>query len=614
MTPPEIDVLPTPEESARRFATFAREMVTRLPSGSLAAWWRDRVAAGPNQILLRTDDDTQTYRAVDERARRVAEAAYAGGVRAGDTVAIQLPTSAAFLVLVLGLAHLGVRLSLLSPGLRGQSLRHALVEVPPVLLFTTPSAEAALRELDDFAPPTHIVLDADTEQLEAPSDAGLAALEAWIDRVAPTLPSAPAWENDGLAQNPDDTLFYIFTSGTTGLPKATQCSHRRYLAGAASECVLFGIDQTGCMLVFLPMFHIAALSSIGAALATNASIVLRPRFSASKFWQDVDRFSATHFQYLGEIVRYLLAQPSRETDRPNTLEGMVGAGLNERNWRAFEDRFGPVRIVESYGSSEGVVGIFNLDGVQGSVGRAPAPTEERIRLARYDVGQDRLVRTADGRLVLAEPGEPGELIARLDDRSQFEGYSSDEATRAKLLEDAFEDGDLWYRSGDLFRKQDGYYYFVSRLGDTYRWKGENVSAQQVANALLADSQVEQAAVYPVVVPDHEGSAGMALVSLAGAGANSESTALDGRGLCATLLSELPSHALPLFLRIGDGADSLTETYKLGLAALKREGYASDRVDDPLFVLDAKAEAYVPLTSDSLTRLGLPDFDRDGATG
>ena len=484
---PLAPALPTREESQARFAEFGQRVVSRLPAASLSAWWADRVASTPDNIVVKTDVRALSYAELDAVADRVALATHRQGVESGDVIALQLSSSAAFLALILGASKLGVRISLLGPNLRGRSLLHALAEIPPCLVFTTPTGRSAIDALDEFEVPPLIELTIDTTDLAAPSDSGLGALEAWTATVLGTGgdsgPIGAEAPRAGLTQSPDETLFYIFTSGTTGLPKATQCSHRRYLAGGASEGILFAISETDCMYVSLPMFHIAALSSIGAALSVGASVAIRPRFSASRFWDDVRRFEATQFQYLGEIVRYLLAQPARAEDRPNSLKAILGAGLSRANWRAFEERFGPLRIVESYGSSEGVIGIFNLDGVAGSVGRAPATVEERLRIVRYDRSKDELERASDGRLILSLEGEPGELIARLEDRSQFEGYSSEEATRSKLLENAFEDGDLWYRSGDLFRKEEDYYYFVSRLGDTYRWKGENVSTTEVANAI-----------------------------------------------------------------------------------------------------------------------------------
>ena len=593
--------LPTREESDARFADFGQQMAQRLQSVTLARWWAERVARTPDNVALKTDVCELTYAQLDALTDRVARAVEQIGVEPGEVVAIQLPSSAAFLALILGACKVGVRISLLSPSLRGRSLRHALEEVPPRVVFTTPSAHAAICDLEGFEMPVVAEFDVDATVTDSPTDAGLGVVEDWVADLD-TIADTSGWSASGLTRDARETLFYIFTSGTTGLPKATQCSHGRYVAGATSEGVLFGMEESGCMYVFLPMFHIAALSSIGAALSVGASVAIRPRFSASRFWRDVKLFSATQFQYLGEIIRYLLAQPPLEGERDNTLKAILGAGLTTANWRAFDERFGPLRIVESYGSSEGVIGIINLDGVPGSVGRPPAPLANRLRLACYDREADALHRDEDGRLVVCAKGEAGELIARLEDRSEFEGYSSEEATRSKFLVDAFEEGDLWYRSGDLFRQEEGYFYFVSRLGDTYRWKGENVSATEVMNALATCEFVAHAAVYPVRVPGHEGSAGMALVALR------SGSEFSGESLFAALDAELPPHAFPLFVRVGDGQSALTETYKLGLATLKAQGYSPTRVDDPLFVLDASKNRYVQLTDASLAEEGLPPFE------
>lgn len=594
--------LPTNEETLARFAAFNTRMGERLRSVSLARWWTDRVAQSRDNVVLETDLRTLTYGEVDVLTSRIAQSIEQLGVSSGDVVAIQLPSSGAFLALILGASKVGVRLSLLSPGLRGRSLRHALEEVPPRLVFTTPAAHEAIGKLDDFERPAIVELDVEATATDSKTDSGLGEVEAWLRRFDSAAAGAPDWAPAGLTQRPDETLFYIFTSGTTGLSKATQCSHGRYVAGGTSEGVLFDMEEDDCMYVFLPMFHIAALSSIGAALSVGGSVAIRPRFSASRFWDDVRRFSATQFQYLGEIIRYLLARPPLVDDRDNTLKAILGAGLTKENWEAFDERFGPLRVVESYGSSEGVIGIINLDGVPGSVGRPPAPAARRLRLARYDRNTEEHERDSSGRLVACAEGEVGELLARLEDRSEFEGYSSEEATRSKFLEDAFEEGDLWYRSGDLFREEAGYFYFVSRLGDTYRWKGENVSATEVTNAITTCDFVAHAVVYPVQVPGHEGSAGMALVTLAG------DHTFSGEALFSAVEAELPAHAFPLFVRLGDGRSALTETYKLGLAALEAQGYSPGLTDDPLFLLHASKKRYVPLTEAVLAEAGLPAFE------
>ncbi len=586
--------LPSIQESEARLQAIGARMGDRMADvgGSLPEWWERRAEKAGDRPLIKRDTHSLSYREFDALTRRIAARGHALGIGTGDTIAISLPACAAFLALVLGLSRLGARFSLLSTGLRGRSLRHALEEVPSTHLFTDPSGDRAVADLDGFASPPRIVLDLENGGGAWLPDSGLTGVEDWLEgnasSVPPTAPPRPA----------DETLFYIFTSGTTGLPKATQCSHRRYIAGGTSEGALLDLQPDDCMYVVLPMFHIAALSAIGAALSSEASLVIRPRFSASRFWDDVRRFDATAIQYLGEILRYLLAQPPSANDRPNPLRAMIGAGLSARVWRAFVERFGPIEIVESYGSSEGVIGLINLDQVPGSVGRPAPDVAARLRIVRLDPDTEEPIRDASDGLVLCDEGESGELISRLEERSEFEGYSSAKATASKLIDDAFEKGDLWYRSGDRFRCRSGFYFFVSRLGDTFRWKGENVSAQEVARALEAQSGVAHATVYAVRVPEHEGAAGMAMIAL-DAGAS-----FDPAGLVSGLGRELPPHALPLFLRVGDGRSVLTETYKLGVAALKRQGYDSALVPDPLYLLDTDAREYVPLSHDRLTAAGI----------
>ncbi|MFO0691630.1 MAG: AMP-binding protein [Myxococcota bacterium] len=609
---------PTRAESEARLAAVRAKIAERVSDATLGEWWAERVRLAADRPVVRTDDRVLTYHDFDRLVARVAFWARATGLRPGDTVGLQLPASPAFLALILGLAEAGARLSLLGTGLRGRSLAHALDEVPVARLVTTPEIASEIArgtaQADAARPPLAIhTLELDAREGRAPEDGDhardpldaldrLLAREGVPESATAAALAARAQEASRTKPSPDDTLFSIFTSGTTGLPKATRCSHRRYLAGAISEGVLLEMDERDCMYVVLPMFHIAALSATGAALSVCASVAIRERFSASHFWADVHAFGATTFQYLGEVLRYLLAQPPSPLDRPNPLRAMIGAGVDARVGHAFEARFGPVRIVESYGSSEGVIGIFNLDGVVGSVGRAAPELAGRLALARVDASRRELVRDAAGRLVRAAEGEAGELLARLADRREFEGYSSAEATRAKVLESAFEPGDLWYRSGDLFREREGYYFFVARLGDTYRWKGENVSTQQVAEAIEGFEAVAHAVVYGVPVPGHEGRAGMALVAL------EAGRSFDGAALCAHLAGELPAFAWPLFVRLGDGRAVLTDTYKLGLADLERQGYDPARVTDPLFVLDAAARCYVPSTPATLARLGLPSAE------
>jgi fatty-acyl-CoA synthase len=272
----------------------------------------------------------------------------------------------------------------------------------------------------------------------------------------------------------------------------------------------------------------------------------------------------------------------------------IGNGLRPDIWPAFRDRFRIPRIVEFYGATEGNVALLNFEGREGSVGRIPSKLLMDARLVRYDVERDEHPRDAQGRLVECRPGEPGELIAALprkpgETRGRFEGYTSAEATERKILRDGFAPGDAWFRTGDLLKRDAaGYFYFVDRIGDTFRWKGENVSTQEVAEAIAAFPGVKMSNVYGVEVPGADGRAGMVALVV------EDPARFDGAAFHAHVSAALPGYAAPVFVRLQQEVE-LTGTFKLRKVELQREGYDPGRIADPLFVRDDAARAYVPLT-------------------
>jgi fatty-acyl-CoA synthase len=314
----------------------------------------------------------------------------------------------------------------------------------------------------------------------------------------------------------------------------------------------------------------------------------------------------TGFQYVGEICRFLLLQPERSDDREHRVRVMMGAGLAADVWRPFQERFGVERILEGWSSTEANTSLINLDGVVGSCGRIPFKELHNGRLIRVDLESGTPLRGPDGRCVECGPGEPGEFIGMIPDlpdsgAGRFEGYTSREASEAKLLRDVFQPGDRWYRSGDLLRRDaEDYFHFVDRLGDTFRWKSENVSTQEVAEALSGFPGLEIANVYGVRVPGAEGRAGMAALVLRHA------DAFDGPALWAWCEARLPRYAAPLFVRLTRQADT-TSTFKLRKHELASQGYDPARAGEPLFVRDDAARAYVPLTGEALGLLGLASF-------
>ncbi|MCZ6782715.1 MAG: AMP-binding protein, partial [Proteobacteria bacterium] len=407
-------------------------------------------------------------------------------------------------------------------------------------------------------------------------------------------------------------LFNVFTSGTTGLPKAARLSHMRYLGVGDGVSAIAGYTPEEVIACVLPLYHGAGgMVVVSCALAQGAAIFLRRRFSASAFWDDARRYNVTACQYIGEICRYLMNQPPRPDDRDHSVRVLMGAGLGADIWGPFRERFGIERILEGWSSTEANTSLMNVDNRPGSCGRIPYKEMHNGRLVRYDPDTDSHPRDAEGFLAECEAGEVGEFIGMIPDMpdsgaGRFEGYTSAEETEKKILRDVFRKGDAWYRSGDLLRRdEDDYFYFVDRVGDTFRWKSENVSTLEVAEALAGFPGVEIANVYGVRVPAHEGRAGMAALVLADPTA---STAFDGAVFFAFTEEHLPRYAAPVFVRLQPEPD-ITTTFKLRKVDLQRQGYGAD-VEDSLYVRDETLRAYVPVDAEALERAGLPPFESD----
>jgi fatty-acyl-CoA synthase len=322
-------------------------------------------------------------------------------------------------------------------------------------------------------------------------------------------------------------------------------------------------------------------------------VVIRERFSAQQFWTDVLRWDCTLFQYIGELCRYLLHTEPSPRETAHRIRMCCGNGLRPDVWRDFQSRFRIPRILEFYAATEGNVSLFNVEGKPGAVGRIPPFLGHRFpaTLVKFDVAQNAPVRDAEGFCVRCRPNEVGEAIGKiLPDPShlgsRFEGYTDKEASEEKILRHVFETGDTWFRTGDLMRKdEEGYFYFVDRIGDTFRWKGENVATAEVAETICAFPAVRAAIVYGVAVPGTDGRAGMAVLVT--------DAALDLAAFRTHLVNRLPAYARPLFLRIRRDM-AMTATFKHTKNDFQREGYDPAATTDPIYVNDPDRQAFVRL--------------------
>jgi len=545
-----------------------------------------------------------TYAQVDAQANQMAHTFYAKGLRAGDVCALAMENRPAFFCTWFGLVKLGVVVAFINTQVTGRALLHALDTTGAKAMVVGEECLANLQATDNLPNLAYWLVPDAENPWSGPLPKGVDG------QFAARLHSAPATtfpREMRAAIEAQATTLLIFTSGTTGLPKAARYSHMRWMSsGDVMEVTL----PATCEDVFyccLPLYHGAAATSVtSTALRAGASIVVRRKFSVREFWKDVREHRISVFQYIGEICRYLLNQPVSTGEREHSLRCMLGAGLTPDSWQRWVERFGPLQIFEGWGATEANANLINVDNYPGSCGRVPDWNRTNLRLVRYDVENDCHPRDAQGFYQVCEVGEVGEAMGFIVDHpdiggGRFEGYTSAEASESKIRRNVLREGDAYWSSGDLLRQDaDGYCYFVDRIGDTFRWKSENVSTQEVADALGDFPGLELINIYGVQVPGHEGRAGMAAVLMqAGQG-------FDPEAFYALTDSCLPRYAAPVFVRVSAAAD-LTSTFKLRKVDLQRQGYCPDACTDPLFIRDEPSRTYQPYSAEVLQRAGLAPF-------
>ena len=529
---------------------------------SIGKVFQDRAAQYGDRVFLKFEDQKVTYRQANETVNRYAAVLAARGVGHGDVVGIMLRNSPDSVLLMLAAVKCGATAGMLNYHQRGNVLAHSIGLL---------NAKAVVAESDLIEPITESGVETE----------GLVTLEE-LRQAATTAPTTnPAATAAVLAK---DKAFYIFTSGTTGMPKASVMTHYRWLRALAGFGGLgLRLNSNDTLYCCLPLYHNNALTvAVGSVLNTGAALALGKSFSASRFWDDVISHDATAFVYIGEICGYLLNQPPRPTDRAHKVRVIVGNGLRPAIWDQFTKRFGIPRVCEFYAASEGNTAFVNVFNVSKSTGICPSP----VAYVEYDLDTGEPARAADGKLRKVKRGQPGLLLSKVSSLQPFDGYTDKSASDKKLVRDAFKDGDVWFNTGDLMRSQGfGHAAFADRLGDTFRWKGENVATTEVEAGLSGDAQVEEATVFGVEVPGAGGRAGMVALQL------KSGIEFDGAALARTAYAHLPPYAVPLFVRIVPEL-AHTSTFKSQKVELRKQGYGED-VEDPLYVLAGREQGYVP---------------------
>jgi fatty-acyl-CoA synthase len=515
----------------------------------------------PHGLAFEMGSHQLTWSDLDVQSSRIARALIARGVRPGDVVILLGENSPGYIANVLGISRAGATASLINHHLEGAPLQHAI---------GSSRAKVALVQAR-FA--EHLAHDAASDL-----DHVLVYDGGQLDQELARLPPTPLEPADSDAS---DDFVYIFTSGTTGLPKPCKVTHARsLLAGAGFGQVVFGFKPGDKLYSVLPLYHSSALLlGAGACIVTRTPMAMRERLSTSEFWSDVQRYGATALLYIGELCRYLLNTSPSEAERNNPVRIAVGNGLRADVWEEFQRRFQIPMIREFYSATEAPGVIINITGKVGSIGHVPFRRLSGMKLALYDVEKDELVRDQDDFCIECGQHQVGELLIELKDKprsalNEFRGYTDPEATQKKQLRNVFRKGDRYFRSGDLMRfDENDYYYFVDRIGDTFRWKGENVSTAEVAEVIGRAPGVQTATVIGVHVPGSEGQAGLAALECDGS--------FDPEAFWRTA-QELPSYAQPRFVRLIEQL-STTGTFKIQKTALRADGVDPNRLGDPLYV-------------------------------
>ena len=572
---------------------------------SIADRLEEQAKAHGDAPFLVYQGKTFTYGEVNAQASKFAKAIQARGLVEGDACAMAIENRPEFFFTWFGLTKLGVVVAFINTQVQGNVLEHAIKTTGSDVVIVGEECIERFIETPELAN-KKIWLVGDAELTEKP------VLPEWIDTSFDADVASRNGDSCLLARGATDgetPTLLIFTSGTTGLPKAAIYSHMRWLTSGDVMAETVSVTPDDVFYCCLPLYHGAAATSVtSTALAAGASIVVRRKFSVRQFWTDIQKHDITICQYIGEICRYLLNYAENTGIKPkdHKLRSMLGAGLTETSWRRWIEYFGQMDVLEGWGSTEANTNLLNLDNHIGSCGRVPQWDRTNFRLVKFDTETETHVKDDNGHYILCQPGEVGEGLGMVINHpdfggGRFEGYTSKEGTEQKIIRDVFEKGDSYWRSGDLLRfDENGYFYFVDRIGDTYRWKSENVSSQEVATALGEYKGAELVNIYGVQVPEHEGRAGMAAIVM------QPDCQFDPAAFYALTTEKVPNYAAPQFVRVSKAAD-MTSTYKLRKVDLQKQGYDPVACDEPIYVRNDKLSCYQPYSDSVLQAVGFPPF-------
>ncbi|XP_043252289.1 long-chain fatty acid transport protein 4-like [Colletes gigas] len=558
--------------------------VQRRNNMTVAKVFKKRVESDPHKPCFIFEDRVWTNSDINRYSNQIASVFQKAGYVKGDAVALMMPNRPEYAAVWLGLGKLGVVTALINTNLRLQSLIHCLRIAQVKSIIYVEEYTSAIDDIKDTVPGIvrYKVLSKSKTCEDGVHDLNKLLSEASIEE--PVVDVEPSYR---------DRLMYIYTSGTTGLPKVAIVPNSRYLL-AVLPFNLLGLKPDDILYNPNPLYHTAGgILGVGFAILKGIPTVLRSKFSVTAYWTDCIKYKCTAAQYIGEMCRYLLNSPPRPEDTAHSLRLMFGNGMRPQIWSDFAERFKINRITEFYGSSEGNANIVNLDGRTGAVGFVPLIVPRvfhPVAIIRVNNDTYEPVRGPNGLCIRANINEPGMLIGLIKEGNasrEFNGYLDRQASETKIIENVFVKGDKAFLTGDILIEDEcGYIYYKDRVGDTFKWKGENVSTAEVEGILSSIADLRDVIVYGVQVPGMEGRAGMAAIV-------DPDSLLDFKALAEGLEKTLPAYARPIFLRIVKELE-ITGTFKLKKLDLQKEGFDPNKIKDKVYFLSGSKE-YIEIT-------------------
>ena len=555
------------------------------------------VKANPTGIAIKFEDMQLTYQQLDEWSNQLANYFISLGLTKGDVVGVALENRPEMLCASLAAAKTGTVVALINTSQTGKVLIHSLNLVKPkMLIIGAELAEAFQAVRADLNVPDESYFwwdDIDNYNHKDdtnPTPDGMTSIGPAIHKHSIECPITST--NIFLK----DPLFYLFTSGTTGMPKAVVINHGRWMKAYGFFGHFFNLNKNDTLYVTLPLYHATAMIVCwSCVIAGGGSFALQRKFSASNFWHDIKKFEATSFGYVGELCRYLIDTPTGEHETGNRVTKVIGNGLRPSIWNDFKTRFAINEVLEIYGASESNIGFSNLLNFNNTVGLCPVP----FKIVAYDQETDEPIRNKDGFMTVIGRGETGLLLGEINDKTPFDGYTDKDKTQEKILRDVFIKGDAYFNTGDIMRDI-GYKHtqFVDRVGDTFRWKGENVSTTEVESIIAELSGISEAIVYGVEIVGTNGRAGMVAITL------EDGVTFDSsfqKSFLLQLDKHLPSYAIPIFIRHLKTIET-TGTFKYKKNNLKDISFNPEKTDDEIWVHLPNEEKFTAVDSAQYQRI------------